>query len=284
MMWDLHLIVLSGAGRSCPRPRPPHSQHLLTTGVTTWSTVWSQQRRFLVQMKYMKKGFFQQEDATAASNKSRSTSASSSGSTSSTTSSSTSFSSSSSPYIVRRTPSGNLPVYTEPCSNGGKLGTYKMRIQRVFGDQQSLVGDIFAACLKAPSATVGTSGKRGETTSSESRHGGRNTTDQQEKDRVASLGPRFKCSFVERGGGRVRRPPLSYDVGGSSSPGSRSPTSNFGGTSSTTTADERRSSPSTSPNQRLNVKICKKKGRIEIDQVQRQWDHKVKEFLCSKGF
>ena len=97
----------------------------------------------------------------------------------------TSRSSSASPYLIRRTPSGNLPVYTSPMGLGTAAGNeddatgnskrgaaspcstassrprgactpgYKMRIQRIWGDVESLIRDLQQNCLVSSAAPPG---------------------------------------------------------------------------------------------------------------------------------
>eukprot|EP00929_Paragymnodinium_shiwhaense_P046635 TRINITY_DN23738_c0_g1_i2.p1 TRINITY_DN23738_c0_g1~~TRINITY_DN23738_c0_g1_i2.p1 ORF type:complete len:135 (-),score=15.83 TRINITY_DN23738_c0_g1_i2:394-798(-) len=58
------------------------------------------------------------------------------------------------PFLVYRTPSGNLPVYVHSTSKGGK----KTRVRRVFGDAEHLAGEIGRLC--GTDARVGTGGRK----------------------------------------------------------------------------------------------------------------------------
>ncbi|CAL1153807.1 unnamed protein product [Cladocopium goreaui] len=58
------------------------------------------------------------------------------------------------PFLVHRTPSGNLPVYVEPTQKGEKF----TRIRRVFGDAQHLANEVSRLCES--SARVGRGGRK----------------------------------------------------------------------------------------------------------------------------
>merc|ERR1712194_271702 len=46
------------------------------------------------------------------------------------------------PFLVRRTPSGNLPVYVQSTQKGDKI----TRVRRVFGDAEHLAGEVGRLC------------------------------------------------------------------------------------------------------------------------------------------
>ncbi|CAE8593161.1 unnamed protein product, partial [Polarella glacialis] len=58
------------------------------------------------------------------------------------------------PFLVRRTPSGNLPVYVEPSQKGLKF----TRVRRVFGDAEHLANEVSRLC--GAEARVGRGGRK----------------------------------------------------------------------------------------------------------------------------
>ncbi|CAK8989057.1 unnamed protein product [Durusdinium trenchii] len=58
------------------------------------------------------------------------------------------------PFLVHRTPSGNLPVYVEPTQKGEKF----TRIRRVFGDAEHLAQEVSRICNS--SARVGRAARK----------------------------------------------------------------------------------------------------------------------------
>mmetsp|Transcript_5778 Transcript_5778/g.10342 ORF Transcript_5778/g.10342 Transcript_5778/m.10342 type:complete len:118 (+) Transcript_5778:27-380(+) len=58
------------------------------------------------------------------------------------------------PFLVHRTPSGNLPVYVEPTQKGEKF----TRIRRVFGDAEHLAREVSRLC--GSTARVGHGGRK----------------------------------------------------------------------------------------------------------------------------
>eukprot|EP00933_Yihiella_yeosuensis_P057271 TRINITY_DN56958_c0_g1_i1.p1 TRINITY_DN56958_c0_g1~~TRINITY_DN56958_c0_g1_i1.p1 ORF type:complete len:130 (-),score=21.44 TRINITY_DN56958_c0_g1_i1:64-453(-) len=58
------------------------------------------------------------------------------------------------PFLVKRTPSGNLPVYVENTEKGGKF----TRVRRVFGDAEHLAGEVGRLC--GAIARVGKGGRK----------------------------------------------------------------------------------------------------------------------------
>merc|ERR1712192_22311 len=59
------------------------------------------------------------------------------------------------PFLVKRTPSGNLPVYTH-CTERGKKVT---RVRHVFGDAEHLAAEIEKICDSRP-ARIGKGGRK----------------------------------------------------------------------------------------------------------------------------
>jgi len=55
------------------------------------------------------------------------------------------------PFLVRRTPSGNLPVYVHVTQDGGQ----KTRVRHVFGDAEHLAGEVGKLCGAVARVTSG---------------------------------------------------------------------------------------------------------------------------------
>mmetsp|Transcript_105907 Transcript_105907/g.341652 ORF Transcript_105907/g.341652 Transcript_105907/m.341652 type:complete len:130 (+) Transcript_105907:103-492(+) len=58
------------------------------------------------------------------------------------------------PFLVNRTPSGNLPVYVQSTQKGGKI----TRVRKVFGDAEHLAAEVGRLC--GAGARVGKGGRK----------------------------------------------------------------------------------------------------------------------------